>query len=249
VETWFFLRGLVRESGHWSGFLEAFRARYPERRVVALDLPGNGTRFREPSPVSIPDMAQAVRAAAAGQRSEKNYLFAISLGAMVGLEWMHQAPADFDGAVLVNTSLRGLSPLHHRLRPANYGAILRVMRSSDLAERERIILEITSRDPANVARWAGPWAEIQRRQPVSVRNALRQLLAAIRYAPPREKPRPPLVILNSSRDGLVNPACSARIAAHWQAPLLVNDRAGHDLTLDDPAWVLKQLENPSLFKT
>lgn len=241
-ETWFFLRGLVREQGHWSGFLEEFRARFPERRVVALDLPGNGSRFREDSPVSIPEMARAVRAAAAGSRSDKNYLFAISLGAMVGLEWMHQAPGDFDGAVLVNTSLRGISPLHHRLRPANYGTLLKIMRTADYEERERLILSITSNVPENIARWAGPWAEIQRRQPVSVRNALRQLLAAIRFAPPVAKPRPPLLILNSARDELVNPACSRRIAKLWDAPLLVNERAGHDLTLDDPAWVLGALE-------
>ncbi|RZA09081.1 MAG: alpha/beta fold hydrolase [Proteobacteria bacterium] len=243
TETWFFLRGLVRESGHWSGFLEAFEARFPERRVVALDLPGNGTRYHEASPVSIEAMARALREAAAPFRGDKNYLFAISLGAMVGLEWMHQAPDDFAGAVLVNTSLRGLSPLHHRLRPANYPAILRAMRAKDFETRERIILALTSQDPNNVDRWAKPWAEIQSRHPVSVRNALRQLLAAIRFAPPKTKPRPPLLILNSAKDTLVDPLASQRLSAHWNAPLRVNPRSGHDLTLDDPEWVLEQLES------
>lgn len=243
-ETWFFLRGLVRESAHWSGFLEEFARAYPERRVVALDIPGNGKRFREASPVSIEAMAEAARADYLRERGEKNFLFAISLGAMTGLAWMSRHPQDFDGAVLVNTSLRGLSPLHHRLRPANWGTILSLLLKGDPLERERKILEMTSQRPENVQRWAQIWTEIQRQRPVSKQNALRQLLAAIRFSPPKEKPRPALLIMNGARDTLVDPRCSMRLAELWNSRILVNPDAGHDLTLDAPAWVIEQLKAP-----
>jgi pimeloyl-ACP methyl ester carboxylesterase len=241
-ETWFFLRGLVRESGHWNGFLENFAHAFPHRKVVALDIPGAGPKFQEPSCTSISATMESLRAEFAAQRGEKNYLFAVSLGAMVGVEWLHQHPKDFGGAVLVNTSLRGLSPLPHRLRPQNYGALLSILMSGTLEERERKILEITSRRPEMVERWAKPWAAIQAARPVSKANALRQLLAAARYAPPRSKPAVPVLILNGGSDGLVNPDCSQRLAKLWDAPLKVEPSAGHDLTLDAPAWVIEQLK-------
>ncbi len=237
---WFFLRGLVRETGHWSGFLEKFAAAFPGVEVVGLDLPGNGQRFREASPVSISVMREKVRAEFLARKGANNYLFALSLGAMVGLEWMHKHP-DFQGAVLLNTSLRGLCPLHERLRPANYGKILRAMRSKDIAARERMILEMTSVSADRFASLVPAWTKIQEERPVSTRNALRQLLAALRFRPPQNKPSAPLLLLASAQDGLVNPRCSQRIAAHWQVPLQVHPTAGHDLTLDAGDWVVEQV--------
>jgi pimeloyl-ACP methyl ester carboxylesterase len=241
-QKWFFMRGLVREAGHWSGFLERFEQAFPNREAIPLDLPGNGTHFREPSPLSVPAMMQKVREAFLQQRGEDNYLFALSLGAMVGIQWLHSHPNDLQGAVLVNTSLRGLSPIHHRLRPANYGKILRIMASGDVHFRERSILEMTSRRKECFDRLEKDWAEIQKARPVSVRNALRQLLAATRFRPPQKKPIARILILNGAKDGLVSPSCSQAIARHWQVPLLVHPEAGHDLTLDAPDWVVEQLK-------
>jgi len=243
-EKWFFLRGLVRESGHWSGFLENFNHAFPDREAVPLDLPGNGPKFRETSPLSIAATVESVRADFLNQRGDSNYLFAISLGAMVGIQWLSSYPGDLKGAVLVNTSLRGLSPLHHRLRPANYGTILKSMASNSLSFREKCILKITSRRSENFARLEKEWTEIQEKRPVSRRNAIRQLLAAMRFRPPQEKPAAKILLLNSEADGLVSPACSRAIAHHWNVPLRTNPDAGHDLTLDEPSWVLEQLKSP-----
>jgi pimeloyl-ACP methyl ester carboxylesterase len=243
-QTWIFLRGLVRERGHWAGFLERFRAEFPERRVLALDIPGAGGRFRERSPTSVPGMVEAMRAEALPHLGKgENFLFALSLGAMVGVQWMHSYPEDFKGAVLVNSSLRGLSPLHHRLRPENYGRILKLLASAGLYEREKTILEMTSNRVDSVARLAHEWTRIQEARPVSRVNALRQLLAAARFSPPREKPRARVLVLGGLGDRLVNPLCGRRIAEHWGVSYAAHPSAGHDLTLDEPEWVLEWLRD------
>jgi pimeloyl-ACP methyl ester carboxylesterase len=242
-ETWFFARGLVRESGHWSGFLERFSAAFPNRRVVTLDIPGNGTKFRERSPCSIQGMVESLRGEYLREKSERNVLFALSLGAMAGLEWMHEHPQDFSAAVLVNTSVRGLSPLFHRLQPHNYGRILRMMLFGNPRFIERSILEMTSHNRGRFAELEKEWVAIHEARPVSVANSLRQLLAAVRFRPPREKPALPLLVLNGAGDRLVNPACSRAIASHWGLDLKVHPEAGHDLTLDAPEWVIEQLRN------
>jgi len=45
-KKWFFLRGLVREAGHWSGFLEKFAEAFPDCEPIPLDIPGNGRHFQ-----------------------------------------------------------------------------------------------------------------------------------------------------------------------------------------------------------
>ena len=49
----------------------------------------------------------------------------MSLGAMVAVDWAARHPEELAGCVLINTSLRPFSPWYQRLRPANYGALLR----------------------------------------------------------------------------------------------------------------------------
>ena len=61
MSTWLLLRGLTREAGHWGEFPRRLGERLPEARVVALDLPGNGRLFRQPSPLRVEAMAEACR--------------------------------------------------------------------------------------------------------------------------------------------------------------------------------------------
>lgn len=237
----FFLRGLVREAGHWNGFLERFAAEFPGIEPVALDLPGNGAHFRAISPLSVPAMTDLVRAEFQRKCGSENYIFALSLGAMVGLDWLHRFPGEFKKAVLVNTSVRGLSPLHHRLRPQNYARIASMMMSGKTALVERSILEMTSMRSEKFDEITKDWVKIQEARPVSVKNAVRQLIAAARFHPPQEKPAIPVLILNGAGDRLVNPECSHALAQHWKLPVHVHPTAGHDLTLDEPDWVVEKL--------
>jgi predicted alpha/beta hydrolase family esterase len=90
--------------------------------------------------------------------------------------------------------------------------------------------------PQKVAEWAG----YAQQNPVSRRNALRQLIAAARYEAPVSKPVPPLLILASAQDRLVNPRCSRTLATRWNVTYVEHSTAGHDLPLDDAPWVVRQ---------
>jgi pimeloyl-ACP methyl ester carboxylesterase len=243
MSTWFFLRGLVRETGHWSGFLERFEAAFPGAKAVGLDLPGNGRRFQERSPLTVGEMAEAAREEFLSRRGEASHLFALSLGGMVGFEWLRRWPGDFRSAVFANTSLRGLSPFFRRLSARNYPRILRLFLARDPRAVERGILEMTSGSRARFAELEEAWARLYEERPVSVGNALRQLFAASRFQPPREKPGTPLLLLNGAGDRLMSPRCSRDIARHFGLELRVHPGAGHDLTLDAPDWVIDQVKS------
>lgn len=245
ARQWVLLRGLIREQRHWQGFVERMQARFPEDRVIALDLPGNGTQHGLRSPTRIPAMVAALRAqlSAAGLKPPF-HVFSLSLGAMVTVNWLTAYPGEVAGAVLVNTSMARFSPFWQRLRPANYGRILAALLTRDRLAKERIILAMTTNLITDEAREsvAQAWRDIAEQSPVSTGNALRQLLAAARFRAPSTVPADvPLLIMNGAGDRLVSPQCSQALARAWSVPLRVHPDAGHDLTLDDGPWALEAL--------
>ena len=244
MDTWILLRGLTREAAHWGRFADDFRRAWPEAQVVTLDLPGNGPFHARPSPPSVPDMVAACRAELARQGVQPPFrLFAMSLGAMVATEWARSAPEDIGGCVLVNTSFRPFSPFFHRLRPRNYAALLGLALLPRSPGRiERTIWRLTSHAPEPPTAVIDAWVAARARHPVSATNALRQLLAAARYRAPAVAPHPHILLLASQNDRLVNSRCSQAIARGWQCDLALHPQAGHDLPLDDPLWVLEQVQ-------
>ena len=244
MTTWILLRGLTREAGHWGSFRHRLAQQAGgQDAVIALDLPGNGVLHGKASPASVPYMARACRAELARRGVAPPYvLVAMSLGAMVALDWCHEAPVEVAGCVLINTSARGQGWFWQRLRPRNYASLLGLLRPGLPAlQRETAILGMTSSDPARHAGVAAQWAAMAISRPVRWQNALRQLLAAARYVPPVGRPGMPMLLLASEDDTLVSVQCSRDIAARWELPLQVHPHAGHDLPLDDPGWVLAQL--------
>lgn len=244
VRQWILLRGLARETAHWGDFAARLAHALPQDRVLALDLPGHGEWHHQASPASVPAMAQACRAALAARGVAPPYhLLAMSLGAMVATQWALEAPAEVAACVLVNTSLRPFSPFYQRLRPRNYGTALRLLLAGGSAEAvERTVLRMTSRRTDDgVDDVVRQWAAVRTQRPVSAGNTLRQLLAAVRYRAPASAPVPRMLLLASRQDGLVDCACSHAIAAAWGVPLVLHPWAGHDLPLDDPAWVVEQV--------
>lgn len=242
MTTWVLLRGLTREARHWEDVpARLLRLLPPGHRVLALDLPGNGLHCHEASPSSIQAMVQALRAELARLRAQRPYvLVALSLGGMVAIEWSCQAaPGEIAGCVLINTSVRGISPFWHRLRPGNYLRLTQILISSSLP-RESTVLALTSRMRASDAELARRWAEYAQHRPVSIWNALRQITAAIRYRLPGRTPSVPLLVLASAADGFVSPVCSKALAERWGVPLRLHASAGHDLALDAPDWLVTQ---------
>lgn len=236
---WILLRGLAREAGHWGRF-----AGMLERRsgapVEAIDLPGTGRHHRTPSPWQVAAIAERVRREAAW--GPLPVVVAMSLGAMVAIEWSRQAPDELAGCVLVNASVGGISPFWGRLRPRNYPAVVRLLLPglSPLAREERV-LRMTSARPAQHEGVPQAWAQLARARPVSPANACRQLWAAARYRASEAGPPVPLLVLASAGDRLVSADCSRRLASAWQAPLRLHPSAGHDLPLDDPDWVADEI--------
>jgi pimeloyl-ACP methyl ester carboxylesterase len=174
------------------------------------------------------------------------HLLAMSLGAMVAVEWAHRHPQEIASAVLVNTSLRPFSAWHQRLRPRHYPALIGVLwPGRDAHTREAVVLRLTSRRRFTAAQKMAivdAWVALRERHPVSTANALRQLLAAARYRAPAQAPGVPLRVLVGAGDGLVDPGCSRRLAQAWRLPMAEHPTAGHDLALDDPDWVAAQVE-------
>ena len=243
MTTWILLRGLTRESGHWGGFAALLQHRHPDSRIVTLDLPGNGTFNRQASPTRIEAMTQWCRDHLRSQGMAPPYrLLAMSMGAMVAVDWATCAPQELAGCVLINTSLRPVSAWYRRLRPANYAALLALVLTPDFGGgHERTILRLTSRTPEAAAAVLDDWIRLRRTRPVATANALRQLLAAARYRAPATAPAVPLLLLTSRRDGLVDSRCSQALAQRWRTGIAIHETAGHDLTLDDAPWVADEI--------
>jgi pimeloyl-ACP methyl ester carboxylesterase len=248
--TWLLLRGLTRESGHWGAFPAMLSEHLPGAGVVAIDLPGNGRLNNERSPARIEATVESCRRQLQAMAIETPvHLLAMSLGAMVAVDWARRYPEELAACALVNTSLRPFSPWYRRLRPANYGALLGLLRpGQDHRRREETILRLTSRHRPHRDAVIDEWTALREAHPVSAANALRQLLAAARYRAPAEAPAVPLLVLSSARDALVDVQCSRALARAWGVAIIEHPTAGHDLPLDDGPWLARQIAEwvPSL---
>ena len=242
--SWVLLRGLMRDSRHWGGFPDVLRAALPGTRLCLLDLPGNGLRHQEQSPDSVPAMAEWVRTELRRQGLKPPYrVFAMSLGAMVTVAWADAHPQEIERAVLANTSLKPISPFYRRLKPAAWPLLLRMALGKPSArEAEEAILQLTSNHREQTRTVLDDWIAWRLSHPVSRANALRQLLAAMRFHAPSRPPQTRLLLLTGAQDRLVDTRCSQALAAAWGCEIAVHPTAGHDLPLDDAAWVAAQLD-------
>lgn len=241
MDRWILLRGLTRDRRHWGEFPEQLRAACPGAEVLPLDLAGNGRRCAEISPDSVAAMVEDYRRELCRMGiTPPHQLLALSLGAMVAVDWAQRYPQEIERCVLLNTSLRGVNPFLARLRPRQYGRLLRAIFSRSAAKAEAAILTMTSArisDPPLLA----TWMNYRRERPVTVANTLRQLRAASRYHAPLVAPGVPTLLLASVHDQLVNVACSRQLARRFGWPLVEHPAAGHDLPLDDGPWIAAQV--------
>jgi len=244
VKTWVLLRGLSREHRHWEDFPQKLQNSFPTAKIICLDLPGNGDYVNLKSPLSINGMLQFVRNDIASLiPSGPVHIIGLSMGAMMAIEWMKSCPQECAAAVLMNTSLRGISPFYQRLRAENYLRILYTLLSSNLYKKEKMILQLTSSQHSQSQQLLQRWVSYAQQHPVSTVNTLRQLMAASRYSAPHKKPDIPMLLLRGMNDRLVNPQCSLSMAQNWQLPLETHTDAGHDLSLDDGDWVCEKINH------
>lgn len=247
---WFFIRGLMREASHWENFPAVFEKSFPNTKVVALDLPGTGKQWRSLSPLSVENMAETVRKEAQYYfelslrkygKLPQCYLLAISLGGMVALEWLNRFPNDCLGAVLINTSIGGINAFYQRLKPQAWLPLLDIVLTKDIKTREKKVLSLTTSHFQINEGFLDKRVEYSKTRPTSKSTFLRQLIAACRFRYKPSNNTHPLLFLNSLGDRLVDSRCSQRIQSELGGTLKSHLSANHDLTLEEPQWVINQV--------
>jgi len=178
-----------------------------------------------------------------GLLKEPVTLLALSLGGMVAWEWLLTHPKEVEGAVLVNTSFANLSPFYQRLRWQSYGHFARILLQTHVHRRELAILQLVCNGRELDESRTAEWLQIQTQRPVSLKNSFRQIFAAANYKPGADRPKQPILLLNSRGDRLVAPACTEAIQKKWRLELFTHPWAGHDLSLDDGVWLAQRLKN------
>ncbi|MFO0728237.1 MAG: alpha/beta fold hydrolase [Myxococcota bacterium] len=239
---WLLLRGLAREARHWGRFTQLLSEKLTAT-VDTLDIVGVGTELGRAVPLTIPEITDDLRARylALGREGEAG-LLAISLGGMIAMDWCHRYPADFGRLVLINSSAGNLSPPHHRLKATMWGRVLKTAWSKQPVERELSILSMTTNLVAEPRPIAEAWARYSEEKPITRGVVARQLLAATRFRAPAKLDLPVLV-LSSSADRFTSAECSERIARRFEARIERHPTGGHDLPLDDSAWIIDRLQN------
>lgn len=245
TRRWILLRGLARGTGHWGSFAQKIQEKFPNDEFEFLNLPGNGERFQEESPSEISGFVKDLRASSQFVQEGKSFnILAVSLGAMVAVEWMNEYPHEVLKATLVCTSASDFSPFYDRFRVRNYLPILRLIAETNLrinpANWERDILNIVANSHDRREAEIGTMIEYTKQNPMQIKNILRQLRAAARYKFPKEAPGD-IKIIGSYGDRLVSPRCSLKIAENWKLKATMHPWAGHDIAVDDPQWLLEHL--------
>ena len=244
MSTWVLLRGLMREARHWGDFPQQLGQALGSKQLVTPNFAGNGQLSHLLSASNVPQMVQQIRrdVLAAGY-PPPYHIVALSLGAMAATAWAQTFPQELAGTVLINTSLRPFSRFYQRLRPANYPRLLATLLRAKPLQFENTILDLSSNmlSREQRAQVLNDWRHFAQQNPVSKRNILRQLTAAMRFRAASHAPQVPLLLLAGETDRLVNVQCSKSVAQAWHCPIATHPQAGHDLPLDDAAWVVQQI--------
>lgn len=247
TSTWVLLRGLGRESGHWLEFADALRVALLKlsisAQVVCLDLPGNGYRFREKSPLVLSDAVAALREECVERGLSPPFqVVGLSMGGMTGLSWLERYPAEVAGLTMINSSLASISPFYHRMKPAAFFGLLPGLFCSRWRERAVQVFscDLRRHDTAMLE----TFYRIAKERPVSAANLLRQLIAASGFKSTVQQGDRILQrvrLLGSEKDRLVDVRCSLQMARVLNVSIMLHSEAGHDLPVEDHGWVIKQL--------
>ncbi len=257
VHYFFLIRGLIRSRFHWHHFPQVFehqlKLRNINHRVVLLDIAGNGSRFSEQTPFSIQGMAddisvqirQYLKIELLDSAAIKLHLIGISMGGMIAAQACHSlryGQLEVSSLHVINSSFSNVARFWQRMKiPA---ALSLLKNLGNIQRRETCILQWTS-NQLDRQQYVSPWVEEASKNPLSIRNAIAQLIAAMRFPIP-SMPLRYGYIYTSEKDRLVSSVCSKKIASAWQYPIDLNEVAGHDLSLDAPRWLAERITQNSL---
>lgn len=240
---WVLVRGIVSEEFHWWNFVPELKTRFPSDHLHTPDIIGNGKLFGESTPIRIRPNIDGLRKQLP-QIPHKKILMGFSLGGMLILEWAYSHPEEVAAVVLINSSLNN-SAFFKRMRPSSFMHILRTARVSDHIQREELVLKMTTSllSEDKIKPIAQAWGPRSLQYPLRPANFLRQLLLAGQIKQRKNPPPVPVLVLSSANDKVVHPDCSKKIAKMWKVSHHIHPEAGHDLVLDDPHWVIDQVES------
>lgn len=236
------LRGLAREQRHWGDFVPLMQTTFPDNTILTMDIPGNGSLYQRKSPITIAGMTEALRQQLSllSHRQPIN-LIALSMGGMMAIDWMTRYPDEIASAVLINSSVRGFAPFYQRLCWQNYAKFFKLCWQTPAA-REKLILALTANHHGHNHDLLSHWQAWQQQCPLSWQNAVRQIFAAAQFKA-IQKPLPPILIITSVADRLVDYRCSVSLHKAWATAYAQHPSAGHDIPLDDPQWVVNAVKN------
>jgi len=239
-KQWVLVRGIMSEAFHWWDFLPQLQAHFPHDQFHTADILGNGRLFAHSTPLSVQKNLQALREQV--PTAGKKILVGFSLGGMLSLEWAHHHPEEVAAVVLINCSLNN-SAFYKRITPYALKHIFKSALQRDMSRREHMILEMTTSGvpKERLEEIAKHWGPRGLEYPVKPINFLWQILLASQIKQRPQPPKAPVLILSSGKDLVVHPDCSKKIAETWDLPLVRHEQAGHDLTLNDPQWVIEQM--------
>jgi len=240
---WILLRGLSRGSAHWGGFPDLLQEQGLE--IELLDLPGNGTRYNEITPIDPIEVINSIRRLSRFSKAKITFnICAISLGGMIALKWAELFPEEIEHIVIINSSLSQLSPITHRISFKSLLKIIRGLTSKDSLLRESITLNLTVNNESVRDQYLLPFSQFSKEHPITTKNFFRQLYLATKIRITQTL-NTPLTIVVSSQDHFVNPQCSHEMARYFKVTPIVNSIAGHDLPLESPQWLLKIIKTIS----
>lgn len=234
------LRGLTREARHWGDFPDQLKNLDCVNTVNCIDLPGAGVRYGETSPLSIDAYVDDLREKLKSDNDGRPWaVLAISMGAMIAMQWCKKYPDDFKYLIVINMSAKNLANPLKRLSLGTVGFIFKSLYDQSVEQREQGIKNLTTNinmDNDIVKKWIAYAHDC----PVSIPNFFRQITAAAQFKAPNNLEVATL-ILASENDHLAHVSNSKNLAKKLKNSVLkLHNIAGHDLPLDDPKWVIEQ---------
>jgi len=239
MEPCLLIRGLSRQQSHWGTFPDCLNVE-TQRPILFEDLPGFGSRNHLNSPSTVEGISHRI-APALVTHSQKINLIGISMGGMVALDLAHSYPEKVNSLVLINTSFKPYAKFYQRLRPGAYSGFMKAWFNPLRRKSEERILQLSSNFKSEDDEVLKAWTDSRITQPPSRKSVINQMRAASQYYFYGPKPINKILMIASEKDRIVDPICSRNIAQAWGLDILTHASAGHDLALDDPQWLAKNI--------